>query len=242
MDFNTYVIALITFFGAIFPGMIFTLATGKKTISEKDKYRTIFASIIIYIAIVLILTVLYKNITFNDFKNFFNSFIICKDYIKDNILKHWYNFFLLWINVDVAMSIFDSKILIGIWASLTILIVLFLLLLILSLSMDLFPIIDLSDFLELCFSVLIPLMIASIIPMSNFFWINVLYIACGYSIKSMFILMLSVTIFLAFLFFFIHKIKSASDLTLDDQKKLKKEEHLKSNQKIRHVDVYRRSK
>lgn len=234
MDFNTYVITLITVFVTIFPAMIFTFIANKRTISTKVKHRTIFASIIIYAIIVLILTILYKNISFVDFentyydvynffvdcyhyvsnilKNTFNSFVVCKDYIHDNILEHWYNFFLLWINVDVTMSIFDSKLLTCIWAIPILLIIVAFIFILCIIIDEEFEAIDLIFFIPV-FAIIL------LLPMTWFYIINSFYIACNYSAITTVITLLCNVLFLIFLCIVIKKKHTISNVSVETNNK-----------------------
>lgn len=107
IDTNTYISIAV---GAILVeliGVIFILVVNEN-LSKVKKWRFIYWSIISYGFVFGLTTILYK---IEQLKELCSSFVASSNYIRISLLNKWYNFFMLWLNNDIAIqnSFFYSK-------------------------------------------------------------------------------------------------------------------------------------
>lgn len=209
LDYNTYISLLI---GAVlieFVGVFLKLLISDKSISREKKFLTTYVSIIVYGIIAFTLTILYKKISISDFINFFRAFKHSADYIHENVLNHWYNFLFPWINNNIKNSIFDSIILICFWLIISIIFITPMITNVIDNFINFYkvnkkdrkrskPLEKLDASFGLCRCPFY-ITLASVTPMTVFYFFNTFYIALNYSIRATVIFIISITLIITYL-------------------------------------------
>lgn len=225
LDYNTYISLLIGSILIEFVGVFLKLITDGKSISPKKKALAVYFSIIVYGIIAFMLTVLYKKISISDFVDFLKAFKRSGEYIHENVLNHWYNFFFPWINNNATKSIFDSTTLICLWTIVSMIFITPVITVIIYFFIDVYKVYNNGSYDLLdkeiarfkLFFALIAIALAAPIPMTIFYFYNTFYIAFDYSNQATIIFIVSVTVILSFLIIGGFVINEMSDISHNEK-------------------------
>ncbi len=191
IDTNTYVSIMIGAIFVQFTAGILTLQF-KENISRKRIYRFIYWEIISYGFIAAITTILYKT---EQFMDFCKLLVESAKYINDYLLNEWYNILLPWVGNDIVIQ--NSFFQVNSLKVFYFVIVGIALVLALTIFSILIP--SVVDFFDVIITVA-PIVLFLITPITDFYIINVLFICTNQSEIATWILMITISLVLIFIF------------------------------------------